>query len=103
MHSGRSAQFREQGFLVIPDFKSAEEVAGLRARAAAIIDAFDPDLNRSIFTTNEQERQVDTYFMESADKVRCFLEEEGLSPSSPPPSPSPVSIASAATGASGGC
>ena len=32
----------------------------------------------------------------------CFLEEEGLSPSSPPPSPSPVSIASAATGASGG-
>ena len=78
MKSDRSAQFREQGFLVIPDFKPAAEIAGLRARAAAIIDAFDPDLNRSIFTTNEQERQVDTYFMESADKVRCFLEEEAL-------------------------
>lgn len=78
MDSDRGARFRQQGFLVIPDFKSAAEIAGLRARAAGIIDAFDPDLNRSIFTTNAQERQVDAYFMDSADKVRCFFEEEAF-------------------------
>jgi len=76
--ASRSAQFQQQGYLVIPGFKSATEIAGVRQRAAEIIDAFDPDLHRTVFTTNEQERQVDAYFMGSADTIRCFLEEEAL-------------------------
>jgi phytanoyl-CoA hydroxylase len=72
------AQFQEQGYLVLPGFKSAAEIAGLRQRAAAIIDDFDPALHRTIFTTNAQERQVDAYFMGSADKVCCFFEKEAF-------------------------
>jgi phytanoyl-CoA hydroxylase len=75
---GPHAQFQEQGYLVLPGFKSAAEIAGLRQRAAAIIDDFDPALHRTIFTTNAQERQVDAYFMGSADKVCCFFEKEAF-------------------------
>jgi phytanoyl-CoA hydroxylase len=71
-------QFQQDGFLVLSDFKSAAEVAALRERAMAIVDAFDPSESISIFTTREQDRKTDTYFMESADKVRCFFEEEAF-------------------------
>lgn len=71
-------QFQQDGYLVLPDFKSADEVAALRQQAMAIVDAFDPRESISIFTTQEQARKVDTYFMESADKVRCFFEEEAF-------------------------
>ena len=76
--SSRSARFQEQGYLVIPGFKSASEIAQVRARAAAIVDAFDADRHRTIFTTNEQQRAVDDYFMGSADTIRCFFEEEAF-------------------------
>lgn len=70
--------FQEQGYLVLAGFKSATEIAQVRARAAEIVAAFDPEQTRAIFTTREQDRQVDDYFMGSADKVRCFLEEEAF-------------------------
>jgi len=76
--STTSDQFREQGYAVLPGFKSAADIALVRARAAEIVEAFDPAQSRTIFTTNEQERQVDAYFMGSADTVRCFFEEEAF-------------------------
>jgi len=70
--------YRDQGFLVLPDFKSTAEIAALRARAEAIVEAFDADANRAIFSTQEQQRTVDDYFLDSATRVRCFFEEEAF-------------------------
>ncbi|MET0518114.1 MAG: phytanoyl-CoA dioxygenase family protein [Burkholderiaceae bacterium] len=68
--------YQAQGFLVLPGFKSAAAIAALRARAEALVEAFDPRDARPVFSTQEQDRKADDYFLDSADQVRCFFEEE---------------------------
>ncbi len=71
-------RYADQGFLVLPDFKSASDIAALRERALQIVDAFDPGEQRPVFTTEEQQRHVDDYFLDSGNQVRCFFEEEAF-------------------------
>ncbi len=68
-------RFRADGFLVLPGFTSAESCDTVRARAAELVAAFEPGDVRSVFTTNEQARKTDDYFLDSGDKVRFFFEE----------------------------
>lgn len=70
--------FQQQGFLILPDFKSATQIAGLRERAAQIVHDFDPESSRTIFTTKQQEQHIDHYFLDSANAIRCFFEEEAF-------------------------
>src|SRR5690606_34277846 len=71
-------QYQRDGFLVIPDFKSLEQIAALRRRAEDIVDAFDPSASRAIFTTRDQARASDAWFLGSDNTVRCFFEEEAF-------------------------
>ncbi len=70
--------YERDGYLVLPGFKSPEAMAAVRARALAIVDAFEPAEQPTIFTTNDQTRTADAYFMGSADTIRCFFEEEAF-------------------------
>ncbi|HEY1090333.1 MAG TPA: phytanoyl-CoA dioxygenase family protein [Burkholderiaceae bacterium] len=76
LSSQQQTQFSEQGYLVLPGFKPLTEIAAVRQRAAEIVDAFDPNAARPVFSTQEQDRFVDDYFIDSACTVRCFYEEE---------------------------
>ena len=74
----QKAQYRKDGFIIIPNFKSAEEIAALRARAAQVVDDFDPSASQGIFTTKDQ--KADEYFLASDNTMRCFFEEEAFGP-----------------------
>jgi phytanoyl-CoA hydroxylase len=68
-------RFQRDGYLVVPDFKGPAEIAAVRARAEAIVEAFDPAGSRKIFSTTDQGRHTDDYFLSSGDQIRCFFEE----------------------------
>jgi phytanoyl-CoA hydroxylase len=78
LSDAQRASYQRDGYIVVPDFKDAQEIAAVRARAAQIVDAFDPGQGSSIFTTQNQATATDDYFLRSDNTVRCFFEEEAF-------------------------
>src|SRR4051794_29475425 len=76
--STQREQFGRDGFLVLPGFKSAADLAEVRARAQALVDAFEPDGSTGVFSTRNQARTADAALIASADQVHCFFEEEAF-------------------------
>lgn len=71
-------RYERDGFLVIDGFADAAACRELRAAAEVIVDGFEPDAHRTVFTTDEQERVSDRNFLSSGGGIQCFFEAEAF-------------------------
>lgn len=71
-------QYSQQGFAVVDAAVGPEDIASIRAAADRIIDGFDIDQHRTVFSTRDRDSGRDKYFMDSAENIHCFLEEDAL-------------------------
>jgi phytanoyl-CoA hydroxylase len=70
--------YHQQGYLVMPHVFTVAEMNKLKHAANRIVDDFDPASTAAIFTTKDRSITRDDYFLDSADKVSCFFEEDAF-------------------------
>ena len=71
-------RWRQDGFLVIEDFISADQCLDLISAADALVAGFDEEQVTTIFSTTTHQHAASEYFETSGDKIRCFFEEEAF-------------------------
>jgi phytanoyl-CoA hydroxylase len=67
--------FDRDGLLIVEDAIHPDDCDTLIARAHAIVEAWDPEQGRAVFSTTAPKHAADAYFRESGDRVRVFLED----------------------------
>eukprot|EP00929_Paragymnodinium_shiwhaense_P034451 TRINITY_DN18745_c0_g1_i1.p1 TRINITY_DN18745_c0_g1~~TRINITY_DN18745_c0_g1_i1.p1 ORF type:complete len:359 (-),score=63.27 TRINITY_DN18745_c0_g1_i1:69-1085(-) len=76
----RREQFDRDGFLILRNFATAEECAGLQKRMRELIDKWDPKEHLSpVFRTDDTQSKSQgssDYFLDSADRIHFFLEKD---------------------------
>lgn len=71
------ATYRRAGVIILQGFVPPAACAELRERALELVEAFDSTAFNSVFSTTDQAQGNDSYFIESGDKIRFFMEQEG--------------------------
>jgi len=70
--------FHEAGVLILGDFVSVDACRELQRRANELVAGFDPANVHSVFSTTKQTQLDDSYFIDSGDKIRFFLEDDAF-------------------------
>ena len=76
--SSLKSDYGQNGYAVIEKAFSASSLASIRVAALRIVDEFDIDQHRSVFSTHDRDKGRDRYFTASAEAIHCFLEEYAL-------------------------
>jgi phytanoyl-CoA hydroxylase len=76
------ARYREDGFLLLPDFVDPERCLALRRRATELAERHVPSPQQAtIFTADGRALHAsDEYFLTSGEAIRCFFEKDAFDP-----------------------
>jgi len=80
LSAAQLAQYRQEGFLVLPGFAGADECLALRERALALArEHVPPPEQATVFTADGGARQAaERYFLTSGEAIRCFFEKDAF-------------------------
>ena len=70
--------YARDGVLVLDNLVSPEKCDDLRKHMSVLIEDFDMEEHRSIFSSTSQAHAQDQYFLESGHKTHFFFEEEAF-------------------------
>ncbi len=71
-------EYADNGYFVIESVIAATDLVSIKSAAQMIVDDFDIDQHQSVFSTLHRDTERDQYFIDSAEAVHCFLEEDAL-------------------------
>lgn len=71
------AQFNQDGFLCFEKLVGADWLNKLKSAAGGIIESWE-EQGTNIFTTKDNNRSGDDFFIDSAERISCFFEEEAF-------------------------
>lgn len=71
-------KYHDDGYLVLEEAIAKAQIEKLKTAAMQIVDDFDINSQRAVFSTSDRDAGRDDYFFDSAENVHCFLEEGAL-------------------------
>lgn len=76
--SDQVEHYQSQGYLVLEGLLTPAEVAPLKSAAERIMDNFDVDQHRTVFSAKAGDKNDSRFFLDSAQNTSCFLEADAF-------------------------